>query len=202
MWMQKRNSERSLANVRIAMNQEIEVWKDKYGRSNALAEQLRIDRQTMRKHYEEKLSKVPGRIVEVETVRLVTTDTLTLVEVQNDTVLVAQESEGATGKLFEASDEWSRFEVYNLGFAPAINYHVKDSVTMTTYSKRKWVFGAKEYFVQGTSHNPNTEIIGLESIKVAEQKRFSIGPYVGVGFNGRSFDPQIGVGVQLKIAEF
>ena len=50
--------------------------------------------------------------------------------------------------------------------------------------------------------NKNSKIEGIKQFKISElqkQKHFSIGPYLGIQYNGQ---PSIGVGIQYNLIKF
>lgn len=85
------------------------------------------------------------------------------------------------------------------------NYTYKDSLNVVNYSKKTGLFGLgkTENYIDVSMSNKNSEIIGIRQFKIKEkEKKFSVGPYAGMSFNGTKIFPAIGVGVQFSLFKF
>lgn len=85
-----------------------------------------------------------------------------------------------------------------------IGYKVEDSIHLVTYWKRKHFLAAKELYINGFSTNPNTNIKGLQTVKLnqATPKKWAVGINAGYYFDGNGFRPGIGIGITKTIFRF
>ncbi|WP_438946679.1 DUF6549 family protein [Sediminibacterium sp.] len=85
-----------------------------------------------------------------------------------------------------------------------VSYKVEDSIHLVTYWKRKNFLSAKELYVNGFSTNPNTNIKGLQMVKInqATPKKWAVGINAGYYFDGSGFRPGIGIGLTKTIFRF
>ncbi len=90
-----------------------------------------------------------------------------------------------------------------VGQDPVIDYRFTDSIVFTSYRKRTG-FLKRQTYVDGYSLNPNVRITGITGIRVDDRRshRFSVGPYLGYGWNGDRWSPSAGVSVQLSLIKF
>lgn len=81
-------------------------------------------------------------------------------------------------------------------------------LNVARYSKRKWLFGKKDHYIDVFADDPRVTIKGLKSYTIQErpQKRFGIGIQVGYGFtfnqNSIQASPYIGIGIQRNLIQF
>lgn len=87
---------------------------------------------------------------------------------------------------------------------PLFKYSIRDSLLFTTYTKKKWLLGRKETFIDAYSPNPASKIENLTGLRVSVEKpkRFGIGPYIGFGYNGQEWKPSVGLSLQYSIIKF
>ena len=82
-----------------------------------------------------------------------------------------------------------------------VSYDLDDTLNLVTYSKKKWFLGRKRLYFDASLQNPNAYIRGMQGVKIAERLpgRFGIGPYIGIGTNGR---PSAGLALTFSIIRF
>lgn len=91
-------------------------------------------------------------------------------------------------------------EVYDSLNAP-YHYQYRDTITTVFHFKRKWFMGRKTLYSSSMLQNPEAKVISSTNILVKEyhDKRFGIGPYVGMDINLR---PSFGLSVQYSLIKF
>lgn len=81
-------------------------------------------------------------------------------------------------------------------------------LNVARYSKRKWLFGKKDHYIDVFADDPRVTIKGLKNYTIQErpQKRFGIGIQVGYGFtlnqNSIQGSPYIGIGINRNLIQF
>lgn len=87
-----------------------------------------------------------------------------------------------------------------------LNYDM--GLNVARYSKRKWLFGKKEHYIDVFADDPRVTIKGLKSYTIQEkpQKRFGIGISTGYGFtinqNNIQASPYVGIGLNYNLIQF
>jgi len=82
-----------------------------------------------------------------------------------------------------------------------INLKIKNEYSVIIGNERKNIFSKNKPFVEIINYNPYTDIKNVKTYKVStpRTKRIGIGPYVGIGLDGKY---SIGIGVQYNIIKF
>jgi|SRR5690554_5694168 len=81
-------------------------------------------------------------------------------------------------------------------------------INIARYSKRRWLFGTREHYIDVFADDPRVTIKGLRSYTIQErpQKRFGIGLQAGYGFsiyqNQIQASPHIGIGLNYNLIQF
>lgn len=85
-----------------------------------------------------------------------------------------------------------------------ITYKTTDSVYFITHWKRKNFLSKKELYLKGFAQNPQTNIKGLQQLKIniPPPKKWAIGINVGYYFTGQKFVPGIGFGLTKTLIRF
>lgn len=98
------------------------------------------------------------------------------------------------------NDRWLTF-TYD---GDSLQYQIRDSLTFVTYLKKKGIFKKPELTLNAFAQNPATHIKGLTGIKLNAPmpSHFGIGLYGGYGWNGKAFEPQIGIGINYQLIRF
>lgn len=103
-------------------------------------------------------------------------------------------------------DKWLKFKGKIDSGKITAEYKFTDSLTITTFQKRTGFLklGAVKTFVDIKSENPNTTYNSLKSIQLTDIKNrhWGVGPYVGYGYNGEKWSPQVGVSLQYILFKF
>lgn len=99
----------------------------------------------------------------------------------------------------EYKDRWIGYRATRIDNGLKLDIQTFDSLSIYTHWK-KHLFKADELTISAVSHNPHNTILGLSSIKVkARQKRFSIGPHVGLDVSGKA---TVGISLQYSLVRF
>lgn len=118
-----------------------------------------------------------------------------------DTVYVDSSSRYA----FKYKDRWIDI-AGTIGSESYLNYITTDSLIVTGYSKKKGFLGLgkKEVYIDAYSLNPNSRIKGIQGVRIIKerQKRFGIGPYIGIGYDGDGWVPTVGLGANYSLIRF
>ncbi|GAA3941021.1 hypothetical protein GO495_09445 [Chitinophaga oryziterrae] len=83
-----------------------------------------------------------------------------------------------------------------IGKEPVINYRFTDSIIITAYQQHKTTY------VDAYSRNPNVHLTGITALRMVNRQHFGIGPYAGVGFDGKKFVPSVGISLQYLFIKF
>lgn len=84
-----------------------------------------------------------------------------------------------------------------------LGYKTFDSLTFVTYTKKQHFFAKRELYLNAFSMNPNATIKGLQSVKInAPARKWAVGVNAGYFFDGSTFRPGIGIGIQKTIFRF
>lgn len=77
-------------------------------------------------------------------------------------------------------------------------YTYMDSLTVIGFWKRKWFGGRQTHYVDAMFQNPNNVSTGLRNIKIDsfKDKRFVLGPYVGIDIQGK---PSVGFALHYDL---
>lgn len=103
-------------------------------------------------------------------------------------------------------DKWLKFKGVIDSNKIRVQYQYSDSLTITTFRRRGGFLhlGAMHTFADVKSQNPNTTYNNMKHIELTDikKKHFSVGPYVGYGYNGDKWSPGVGVSLQYILFEF
>lgn len=106
---------------------------------------------------------------------------------------------------FKYKDRWLDMDG-TLSDMARIKYTSRDSLIVTGYTKKTGFLGLgkKETYIDAYSLNPNSKITGLTGMMVLKerQKRFGLGPFVGIGWSGNGIVPTVGVGLNYSLIKF
>lgn len=178
-------------------------WKDQFNTEHASKQLADADLSSLRAAYGSLLDTIKARTgskgEDLQAVTAASTSGTGKVTPKIDTVYLPDSS---MAYKFRYNDRWLDLDGI-IGKEPVINYRFSDSIVLTTYRK-KVGFLRKATYVDGYSLNPNVRITGLTGIRVssAKPKRFGVGPYIGYGWNGSSWTPNIGISLQYSIIKF
>jgi hypothetical protein len=174
----------------ITSSEEVILWKDEYGRSNAELGVLKLDYQSFILTQE--------RIV--DSLKAIKIKPKTVAKIQNVTLMTSDTVYITRNKPFLSP--WS-----TIGFVAddSISYSFKDSLSLVTYHKKYGFLHLKsKYVTRAISFNPNTRLTGLTTVEIIPKtRRISLGGFAGYGLQFR--DSQVfpgwiaGIGISFKL---
>lgn len=98
-----------------------------------------------------------------------------------------------------AQDGYLNFQadVYDELHTP-YEYQYADTLTQVFHFKRRWIFGRQTLYSSAMLANKNAKITNSQNVMVKEyrDKRFGIGPYIGLGWSN-SIKPQTNFGISI-----
>lgn len=112
---------------------------------------------------------------------------------------------------FDYEDRWLRFTGTISDDSLTGTYSITDSLTIVSLQKRSKLgkldflhLGPMKTFVDVTSTNPNTRYLNMRDVELKEVKKlnWSVGPYLGYGWNGTAWTPSVGISVQYSLFRF
>jgi len=187
-WMNSCEKAKRVESALHTSQEEAKIWKDKWGRSNAEAAVLQLDKENLRKHHNNVVDSLKKHGIKMRTVtRIETVNT-----VIRDTVPIYNSS---------WQDDWSFFEFDSTFF----RYEIRDSLALVTHDKKYGFLNLKtKYVTRAIAFNPNTTLLGLTSSEIIpRERRLSVGLYAGYGATVSRdvvrVGPQIGVGLNYRI---
>lgn len=188
--------------VFVQREDSLQHYKDAYGREHAVRIQSQAAIETVGFVYRDEIDSLKAAL-DIKEKQL---QSFALVGLQNqgDIRPVLERLPGDTCNYrLSYRDEWMELSGVTAP-TPAIHYRMTDSLIVTTYWKRKWLLGRKQTYIDAYSLNPHVTVKGLTGVRILSErpKRWSLGPYVGYGFNGAQWQPTIGVGLQYAVIRF
>lgn len=184
---------------------EAEQWKDEEGRSRARAE-------IAESHFEAVADVMPELSKQIEDLKKSQSNLKAFISTKLNTkdtfkvtlydTIVQTNTSTIYGKRFHYKDYsgdklWGEFKGFIDETSATINYTVFDSLAFTSYVKDKTLY------VEGISQNPNTQIVGLNSISIKiPEKKFRVGPIIGYGVGGKGLTWFVGIGVSYSVIKF
>lgn len=195
----------SWKNVALKSQTETKLWKNQAGLSRAQAEAVEADREVIEAAYGDLVrdlkKQLDIKIRQLQSVSTITTTTGGEVKTVTKDSLIYIDTTRVKAKVFQFRDRWVDLNGYFLRDSLSLQYKFYDSLTLATSWKRKNIFANRELQIDAISANPHSSITGLRTISVKSpvRSRVSIGPFVGVGVNGK---PVVGVGVQYGLIRF
>jgi len=188
---------------------QVQIWKDKYNNEHFKSERLQVDKAVLQVHSDSlaKLLKIKSKQIQsysfiksgISIDKPLTTQTLT------DTIYIDNTKQVVEYKTFAYNDKWIDIKG-EVGRNDQIHISGSDTLTRVDYWKRKWALGKKHYYSDFSNKNPYIKIQGLKLVEsIVDKKRFSIGPYVGVGYQFDDLSTpkiQFGLSVQYGLIQF
>lgn len=177
-------------------------WIDSLGRTHAQKRNIEADLASLRTLYHVQIDSLTAALEikdkELQGVIMTSSSATAKVIPKVDTIRV----DSSIGYKFRYNDKWLTLEGI-ISKDPYISYAFRDSLVLTTYTKRTGIF-RKEVYVDGYSLNPNVRITNITGIRVATQNtsRLGFGPYVGYGWTGQKWQPNIGVSFHYSLIRF
>lgn len=211
---------REVKTIEKIKEQPVNHYIDVNGRDHATKEEAQVSsdaaRIAMRKEFEAtaKLLKVkPNKITGITGVGFVDTGKIVAHfdsvrgKYWKPIIKLANGKTDTVQRSFEYVDDY----VWMRGFVGKktveINYEIDDSLTIASYSKRKWFLGKKRTYVDAHLMNPKAYVRGLTGIRINDKMpgRINIGPYIGVGYSSDDLTHMkvnFGLSVQFALIRF
>lgn len=188
---QKQYYERALN----AQKSKVTLWRDKQGRSHAEIQTLELQIETVADVYESEIDSLKKdfdfRVRNLDNVTNISTSTSeTVYLTQIDTVYYPH---------YVYQDKWTYIELKFKTEQPELFYSIKDSVSFIQHYKRENLLGKKVLYIDGISHNPNTQITGMKNLKINKSpNNFSLGLQLGYAPSGM----YLGLGLNYAILKW
>lgn len=202
------NPDKTLTNIeRIVQirDDSISYWKDKYNQEHA---EKRIAQGQI-----EELQLVYGPLIdtvkEMLGIQASAIKNLSAVGITNSGQITARVDtyyvDSTRHLAFNYNDKWLDIKG-SLSDLARLKYTSRDSLIVTAYTKKKGFLGLgkRETYIDAYSLNPNSRITGLTGLMVLKerQKRFGLGPFVGIGWSGNGIVPTVGIGLSYDLIKF
>jgi hypothetical protein len=187
-----------------ASSDSVRYWRDRTGQEHASKKLAQADYEQLIDLYRHDIDSVSARLsIRPKQITGIgeasTNDSGRFISVLTPVYIhdTVEKSAPRKAYVFSHSDRWLTIRG-EIDTDVSINYLVRDSITITTYWKRKWFGGKKEYYIDGYSANPNCSVYGLTGIKATDKSpsRIGVGLFAGVGYN---LKPTVGVGVYYSL---
>lgn len=188
---------------------EMKTYVDENGKLHSKVEQLEVDRDAYIRANEPKLDSIADELnirkKQIKSLTNLITEIKGSISTKVDTEYV---DTGRTKPILTVryKDAWMTLNGQMYGGFFNATYSIKDSLQYVTYQKNGGFLGLgkKKTFLDVKSANPNMKITNMSSVELTKvkDKRWSIGPYIGYGYNGVKFTPSIGIGLQYGLIRF
>lgn len=172
-----------------SQQEQVTIWQDKAGRSNAELKVLKLDYKTFQDFHSHIVDSIRHLGIKPKTV----TKVVTVTTETKDTVYVTR------GKPF--GNRWATFNLQN----DKLSYLIRDSLALITHHKKYGFLKLKsKYVTRAVSFNPTTVLTGMTSIEIIPvTRKLSVGIYAGYGMqlSGGTVrvGPSLGIGVTHRI---
>jgi len=181
-------------------------WKDKYDQQHLVTQSTVLEKQELLTKYNTLSSGLKLKEKQLKDFKLLSSNTIVKVKLKTDTVYFSNpvfiHEKDSTNYIsdyslyFSFKDNWVDING-DLGNEDSISIDIKDSIVITSYTKRKRLH--KETYIDVVSKNPYVTLTNLESYRLPQEKViFTIAPMIGVGYDfySKSILPFVGVGLQ------
>ena len=86
------------------------------------------------------------------------------------------------------------------------SYSYKDTLNYVSHKEKYGFLNLKSrMLVDFSMSNKNSKVVGIKQFKVSDiepNKHFSVGPYIGIQYDGKLFTPSAGISVQYSLFKF
>lgn len=185
-------------NIEVKIDSTV-YWKDKYGTEHASRRLAEGNLETIKISYQRLMDSVKARLNikknNIQTITTVGSVVGASIIPSVDTIYTQD-----TSYNFSFRDSWLQLSG-TIGKESKISYNFKDSLVITTYSKRKSLFGPYVTYMDAYSLNPNVRISGINGLRITATKdsRFGLGAYLGYGWNGQHWSPSVGLSIHYSL---
>jgi hypothetical protein len=195
----------NIERIREIRDDSISYWKDAYGREHAQKEVAQSNFETLNTVYKPLMDSVLKSLniqgKQLDNLSVAGVSSGNHVPLKVDTIY----KDSSTQYHFSYKDPWISLSG-QIGKLSSLDYSTFDSLIITSYQKKTGFLGLgkRVSYIDAYSINPHSHITGLQGIQVATEKpkRFGLGPYVGYGWNGQQWAPNIGIGINYSILKF
>lgn len=204
------NKESQWRSLALTENNQAKIWRNKAGLSQAESQAQVVNLQIYKEAFEKDkaglLNQVAGLKKNLSNLQSVTNIQLqtsgNLGTTIRDSIIYKQDSTTTTLRTSSYNDHWVQLSVIFSEDSANWKYSFYDSLVFVGYQKKDhWYSFRRKLYVNAQAFNPHSSITGFSHQQIAEKRRsrFAIGPYVGIGINGR---PQVGLGIFYRLFEF
>jgi cell division protein FtsB len=207
-----------IAKDNAGLTAQLNTYKDENGKLHGKIETFEVDKKAYLKVHRKEMDSIANLLdIKAKNINQLTTlvayykgkiktgvDTTYIY----DTTYLAGERVVDTVRVlnFPYQDAWMTFNGKLIGREFTADYTLTDSLSYVAYTKKTGFLGLgrKKSFVDVSGTNPNFNISNMKAVELTKlrDKPWSIGPYVGYGFNGRGFGLSAGVSLQRSIIRF
>lgn len=194
---------RDIQTITIQRSDSLKHYKDAAGREHAQRVLAEAGSKAIGIAYRKEIDSIKQALnikeKQLQSFMLASTSNEGTVKLRVDTVYV----DSSAAYRFAYNDRWLDI-AGTIGKNSTLHYRMTDSLVFTTYWKRKWFLGRKTNYIDAYSHNPNVRVTGLDGarINIQEPGRIGIGPYIGIGWNGTNWAPNIGLSLHYSLIRF
>lgn len=209
--------------LRDTMMNKMKSYIDENGALHAQVEVLKIDpsvyRDMNRKQLDSFAKSVNSQIKSFQNILSLNTTTTGNIKTRIDTIYTIQKPyivtiPGGIQRITDTiknyrvkyNDQWMDLNGIIDGNSFTADYKVKGDLTFITHTKRTGFLGLgkKKTLLDVQTSNPNVSFSNMQDIdlKKVKPKHWSIGPYLGYGYNGLKFEPNIGISIQRSLIKF
>lgn len=185
----------------------INEWKDKYNNTHKELSRIKVEKAVLQV-YADSIAHILGiKSKQIEEITGVATD----INVDKPLVVIRKvDTVYRDSIVYVAYDEFNYKDKWidikgDIGKTNSVQVSAKDTLTKVDYWKRNWFLGKKTYYSDFSNKNPYVDISGLKQVELdIKDKRWSIGPYIGVGYDVNESRPElnVGIGIQYGLIQF
>lgn len=180
----------------------VKVWMDKYNNEHLALESIKVKDVVMQLYADSLAHLLNITAKQVQAISNIKTSMEFKNKLKVDTVYIDSTHQYQT---FVWNDKWISIKG-DIGNTDSILITGTDTLTKVDYWKRKWLLGAKHYYVDISNENPYIKLTGLKSVEIQSKKktRLGIGPYIGIGYNINGTNvidfkkPQVSFGIGIN----
>lgn len=189
----KKDVDRVNDNLRASQS-EVKLWTDKFGRSHAEKERIKLTLDEIRNSIPSLLDSIKVDFTNVKPKTI--TNILTVTKHTRDTIYFDKPIDCPDFSL-KLKDKWASIDINSKGFT----YTVMDSIALVNSTKRHGFLNSKRIdTVEALSYNPNTTLTGVTSIDIIRKERnWGIGVMAGYGMTSTGLSPTLSVGVYRRL---
>lgn len=190
------NTQGELYSVKEGFQREKKVWYDKDSLQHITIRTTQLEKESLENYVKDLAKKLSIKPKQIESRDGVTISTAISGQLVRDTIRTTDSF--YKDYKFSYSDEWVELSVTQKD-SMLYEFFLKtsDTLTTTSYWKRRWFLGEKRWYTDVFNTNPYNELQSIVSLRTTPKKNVKVllAPYVGVGWNGKELVPNIGIGI-------